>query len=97
MCLHLWKFWSDEKAWKFRVHFERPQESDYWVEFLIRPSFSKFLTSPSGAANQRVQATPGSALGEFVAAWAGAPDPGRSVQMASLRLCVFAFSPGQQH
>ena len=28
--------------------------------------------------NQWVQATPGSALGEFVAAWPGAPDPGRS-------------------
>jgi len=27
--------------------------------------------------NRRVQATPGSALGEFVAAWHGAPDPGR--------------------
>jgi hypothetical protein len=27
--------------------------------------------------NQRVQATPESALGEFVAAWPGAPDPGR--------------------
>jgi hypothetical protein len=28
--------------------------------------------------NQRVQATPGSALGGFWAAWPGAPDPGRS-------------------
>jgi hypothetical protein len=28
-------------------------------------------------ANKWVQATPGSALGEFMAAWPGAPDPGR--------------------
>ena len=28
-------------------------------------------------ANNWVQATPGSALGEFVAVWPGAPDPGR--------------------
>jgi RNA polymerase sigma factor (sigma-70 family) len=39
VCLHRWDFWSEEPAWKFRVHFEHPDKPGYWVEYLVRPEF----------------------------------------------------------
>ena len=43
-------------------------------------SFEDGSVVPKPSYNQRVQATPGSALGKFVATWPGAPDPGRSAK-----------------
>ncbi len=39
VCVHRWDLWSDEPAWKLRVHFEHPHQPSYWVEYLVRPVF----------------------------------------------------------
>jgi hypothetical protein len=39
VCFHRWEYWSDEPAWKFRVHFEHPTKPGCWAEFLVRPNF----------------------------------------------------------
>jgi hypothetical protein len=39
VCVHHWDFWSDEPAWKLRVHFEHPTKLGCWVEYLVRPQF----------------------------------------------------------
>lgn len=39
VCLHRWEFWSEDPAWKLNVQFERPGQSDCWIEYLARPEF----------------------------------------------------------
>jgi len=39
VCVHRWDYWTDEPAWKFRVHFEHPTKPGCWAEYLVRPSF----------------------------------------------------------
>ena len=45
VCCHRWEFWSDEPAWKLRVHFEQADGNGYWIEYLVRP---QFLSSQPG-------------------------------------------------
>ncbi len=47
VCVHRWDFWTDEPAWKLRVHFEHPGKPGCWVEYLVRPEF------PSSTAANR--------------------------------------------
>jgi len=53
ICVHRWESWTDEPAWKLRVHFEHPAKPGCWVEYLVRP---EFLTST--AANRPRRKTP---------------------------------------
>jgi hypothetical protein len=39
VCLHRWEYWTDQPAWKVRVHFEQSTNNDCWMEYLVRPSF----------------------------------------------------------